>query len=90
MPLRTQEIAIVERVRSAGTAEYLAVREVAGIDLPNTPSEAESLHALLQIGIAAVEEKVMTNGYAALAASRNDEDHATTAAIRSRGAAYRD
>src|SRR5665647_554615 len=88
--LHTSEIEIVNRVRDEGTAEHAALREVSGLDLPAAASEAESLRAILKVGLWAIEEKVMTYGYAALAAARTGEDVETTAAIRRRGASYRD
>lgn len=88
--LHSYEIELVTRVRNEGTAERAALREVTGVDLPESASEAESLRAILKIGLSAIEEKVMTYGYAALAAARTEDDTATTAAIRRRGAAYTD
>lgn len=82
MPLHTAELAILERVRSAGTPEFDALREVCS--LSETASEAESLHAILKIGLATIEEKVMNHGYAAMAAERDDEDLAIASMMRQR------
>ncbi len=88
--LHTSEIQIVSRVRHEGTPEHDALREVSGHELSPSASEAESLRAILKVGLQVIEERVLTNGYAALAASQTADDRAATAAIRRRAAAYTD
>lgn len=76
----------LERVRHNDTPENRALRQVTGIHVDDDTSEAEVLRALLNAGRLAVQEKVMENGYTALAAARDEEDRAYEAAVRARGA----
>jgi hypothetical protein len=86
VPLTHEDEAHLKQLRTPGTPEHQALSQIAGILLPDDASEAETLHALLMAGRAAVTERVMISGYAALAASRDDEDHATHRAMRARAA----
>jgi hypothetical protein len=52
--------------------------------IPENASGAETLHALLAVGHAAVVERVMHSGYAALAAAQDDEDRSARRAMRER------
>jgi hypothetical protein len=47
-------------------------------------SESSALHALVMLGLAQVKEASQARGYAALAASQDDEDRAYASAIRGR------
>ncbi|MCS0636286.1 hypothetical protein NX801_11560 [Streptomyces sp. LP05-1] len=75
----------VDRVREPGSPENLALGQVTGTQVDAGASEAEVLRVLLNAGRLAIQEKVMENGYAALAASHDEEDRAHEAAMRSRG-----
>ena len=94
VPLTHEDEAHLKQLRTPGTPEHQALSQIAGILLPDDASEAETLHALLMAGRAAVPDLlavvehrgVMISGYAALAASRDDEDHATHRAMRARAA----
>ncbi len=86
VPLHPQELELLDRVRSAGTPENDALREATGIEFPQGTSEAESLRAILKIGIATIEDRVMEHGYAAMAAERDEDDRAFAAAMRRRTA----
>lgn len=88
--LRTQELEVVARVRDEGSPEREALRDAFGVELPERVSEAESLRVVLKVGLRAIEEKIMDNGYAELAASQTDEDASSTRAVRDRGARYTD
>ncbi|MFW6694680.1 hypothetical protein [Streptomyces sp. MAR4 CNX-425] len=85
VPLTSEDQAVLDRLRTPGTAEHEALRDVAGILLDDDASEAETLHALLTAGRLAVTERVMLSGYAALAAAQ-DEDAADRRAMRARAA----
>ncbi|MBT2488239.1 hypothetical protein J7E96_06820 [Streptomyces sp. ISL-96] len=86
IPLSHEDQAHLERLRTAGTPEHEALKQVAGILLADDASEAETLHALLTAGRIAVTERVMLTGYAALAAAQDDEDAAARRAMRARSA----
>jgi hypothetical protein len=77
VPLSADEVAAVERVRTGG-----ALAELAGQGAVR--SEAAALHALVMLGLAQVNEHSQLEGYAALAASQDDEDRAFAAAMRGR------
>ncbi|WP_445400536.1 hypothetical protein ACSMX9_05985 [Streptomyces sp. LE64] len=75
----------LERVRRSDTPESRALCQLTGIRVDAETSEAEALRVLLNAGRLAVQEKVMENGYAALAAAQDEEDLAHEAAVRNRG-----
>ncbi|MGW6862552.1 hypothetical protein [Streptomyces xanthophaeus] len=77
------------RLRRHGSPENRALCQVTGISVADDTSDAEILRALLNAGRVAVQEKVLENGYAALAAAQDDEDRAYAAAVRDRGARRR-
>lgn len=79
----------LRRVRHNDTPENRALWQVTGIHVDDDTSEAEVLRALLNAGRLAVQEKVMENGYAALAAAHDEEDRAYEAGVRARGARRR-
>ncbi|MGX2997647.1 hypothetical protein JNUCC64_25860 [Streptomyces sp. JNUCC 64] len=79
----------MERVRRHDSPEALALCQVTGIKVADDTSDSEILRALLNAGRVAVQEKVLENGYAALAAAQDDEDRAYAAAMRDRGARRR-
>jgi hypothetical protein len=90
IPLTAEDQAHLDRLRTPGTPEHEALSQVAGILLPENASEAETLHALLTAGRAAVTERVMLTGYAALAAAQDDEDRSARRAMRDRAARLED
>jgi hypothetical protein len=90
IPLTPDDQAHLDRLRTPGTPEHEALAQVAGILLPDDASEAETLHALLTAGRAAITERVMLTGYAALAAAQDDEDAAARRAMRARAARLED
>lgn len=79
----------MERVRRPDSPENRALCQVTGMRVADDTSDAEVLRALLNAGRIAVQEKVLENGYAALAAAQGDEDRAYAAAVRDRGARRR-
>lgn len=80
---------MLRRIRRHDTPENEALCQVTGIRVDDDTSEAEALRALLNAGRLAVQEKVMENGYAALAAAQDEEDREHEAAMRARGARRR-
>lgn len=90
VPLRPDELEVVDRVRVAGSDEREVLQARFGIELPARPSEAETLRAVLKVGFQVIEEKIMAKGYAELAEARTDDDRATTRAIRDRAARLSD
>ena len=83
VPVTAEDARTVERVREPHSMERAALAEL-GIELSANPSEAEALQALIEAGRAAVQQQVMVSGYAALAASQNDEDHEYEQTMRQR------
>lgn len=83
VPVTAEDTQVVERVQEPQSIERAALAEL-GIELSATPSEAEVLQALVEAGRLAVQQQVMSTGYAELAASRNDEDEAFGRAARQR------
>jgi hypothetical protein len=83
VPVTAEDQHDIERLR--GDAAYReAYTAATGHDLPDKPSEAEALHALIEVGRSALKERVLLSGYAALAAAQDDEDRQLEAARRSR------
>jgi hypothetical protein len=87
VPLTAEEQAQLERLRDSHTPEREALEAALGAPLAPEASEAEVLRALLSVGRMEVAERLVATGYAALAASEDDEDRAVRAAIRARAAA---
>ena len=77
VPLSTAEIAAVDAARTGGVLAELAGENA-------VRSESAALHALVVMGLAQVNEAEQARGYAALAASQDDEDRAYAAALRGR------
>ena len=77
VPLSGEEIAAVDAARTGGVLAELAGEGA-------SRSEASALHALVMLGLARVKEANESRGYAALAASQNDEDRAYAHALRGR------
>ncbi|MFJ3903198.1 hypothetical protein [Streptomyces sp. NPDC090025] len=84
VPLDSRTAETMKRVRRHESPENVALRQVTGIRVDDTTSDAEVLRALLDAGRVAVEQKALENGYAALAAAQDDEDRAYAAARRAR------
>ena len=84
VPITPDDIEDLERLRSDDRLYREAVQAVAGVELPDKPSEAEALHALIAAGRWAVQQHVMATGYAALAAAQTDEDREITQEISRR------
>ncbi|BAJ30645.1 MULTISPECIES: hypothetical protein [Kitasatospora] len=84
VPVTAEDTRAVERLREPAGAYRAAIAEILGVELSANPSEAEVLQALIEAGRIAVEEKVMTSGYTALAAARGDEDREHDRAMRNR------
>lgn len=90
VPLTGDDQAILDRLRTPGTAEHEALGDVTGMPLSDEASEAETLHALLTVGFMAVTERAMLRGYAALAAAQDEDDAGDRRAMRSRVARLTD
>lgn len=82
VPLTREELASLEAARTDGTAVYDALAELIGPEA--TRSEAATLKALIHLGFTVVKERAMDNGYAAHAASQDQEDRGYEAAMRKR------
>jgi hypothetical protein len=83
VPVERAEYDLVQRLREPGSPEQEAVR-AAGVELSERPSEAEALHALLVVGRRALDEQLLEMGYAALAASEDEEDRQVRRELRRR------
>lgn len=90
VPLTAEDQAHLDRLRTPGSPEREALSQVAGILLPDDASEAEALHALIAAGCAAITERAMLTGYAALAAAQDDEDRSVRRAMRTRAGQLED
>jgi hypothetical protein len=77
VPLNEDEITAIDKARTSP-----ALAELAGQSAVR--SEASTLHALVMLGLAQVNERAQLTGYAALAASQDDEDRAYAVALRGR------
>lgn len=77
VPLTEQDLDGVAALRT-DHAWRTAALELAGIELSAQPSEAEALHALVEVGHTALRERVteeeLATGYAALRRAQDDED----------------
>jgi len=83
VPVTEEDAQTVQRVREPQSLERAALAEM-GIELSANPSEAEALQALVEAGRTAIQQQVMVSGYAALAASQNQEDREYEQAMRQR------
>lgn len=77
VPLTAAELEAIERARAGGSLVELAGEG-------SIKSQAAALHALVVLGLERVHEREMEHGYAALAASQDEEDRAYRAAVRRR------
>ena len=84
VPLTHEDEAHLEQLRTPGVPECATLSQLAGILLPKDASE--TIHALLMARRAAVTERITIGGYAALATSQDDEDHAAHRAMRAQAA----
>ncbi len=82
VPLTKDELAALEAARTDGTAAHDALTELVGPEAAR--SEATTLQALIQLGFNVVRERAMDHGYAALAASQDQEDRDYETAMRGR------
>ena len=82
VPLTKDELAALEAARTNGTPVNDALTELVGPEAVR--SEATTLQALIHLGFNVVKERAMDHGYAALAASQNQEDRDYEAAMRRR------
>ena len=93
VPLTKDDTASVQRLR-IDTFWREAALEIAGVELSDSPSEAEALHALVTVGRSVladhVTERAMATGYAALAQAQADEDRAIARATGLRAARLAD
>lgn len=76
---RDDEIA-VEPFTHEGTPERATLTLL--VDATVLPSDAAVLRALIRLGAESVRERLLDEGYAALAAAMTDEDRAEQRAIR--------
>lgn len=82
VPLTKDELAALKAARTDGTPVHEALAELVGPEAAH--SEATTLQALIQLGFTVVKERAMDHGYAALAASQDEEDRDYEAAMRRR------
>jgi len=90
VPLTAEDQAQLDRLRTPGTPEHEALSQLSGVPIRENASEAETLHALLAVGQAAVVERVMLTGYVALATAQDGEDRSTRRVMRDRAARFGD
>lgn len=70
--LSADEVAVVERMKHAGTAEAATLHDLTGITVPTGASAAQSVHALLVAGLTAIEKEAERIGYARQAEFERD------------------
>jgi hypothetical protein len=80
--LAPDERDIVNAARTEGSPAHDALVELAGPDAIR--SETATIQSLIHLGARVLRERVQQHGYAALAASQDDEDRAYYAAMRAR------
>ncbi|OMH23700.1 hypothetical protein BKD30_12165 [Tersicoccus phoenicis] len=85
MPVDAAELALADLVRTPGSPERAAVEAIVG-PLPERLSEAQTISSLLAVARATVRDEVIASGYAAYAATLDDDDRAFAAATRARRA----
>jgi hypothetical protein len=84
IPVTDQEVSVLDRLMQPDSAERRALSELVG-ELGS--SRASLAHAVLSIGLETLKERVLEDGYAALAASYTDQEHSENRAeTRSRRA----
>lgn len=89
VPLATDTEQVLQALRTPGSRERRALARMAdrrNIVLPQskTPSEAQTLSALVELGKQALREEMLEADYRAIAAEWDDEDRAVHAALRRR------
>ena len=83
VPVDGDELAVARAVLEDGTPERAAIEALSG-PLPGRISEAQALATMLALGAQQVREAVIHAGYAAYAATLDDEDRRHAAVVRSR------
>ena len=89
VPLDADELALAHAIQSGATPERAAIEALVG-PLPVHVSEAQAISTLIALGAARVKEETIRAGYAALAATLDDEDRQFAAAQRARRARMTD
>lgn len=83
--MRCEAARLADRVRHPDSTERQILDDL--VELPaGELSEGAALAALVDVGRAAVAERLLEEGYAALAAAEDGEDRAVRAAMRGRTA----
>lgn len=86
VPVDETVAGLANEIRQPGTAARAAVEQIIG-DLPGHLSEAQALTRLLEVARVSIAEQRAQTGYAALAASLDEEDRAYATASKARRAA---
>lgn len=88
VPLHHEDLKDLQRVRSHGSIEAIALHELTGVTLGEKPSEAEALHAIVEAGRQAIALKAEEIGYQRLAEflKTDDESQRWRASRRTRAA----
>lgn len=63
VPLNEEDLHALSCVKSPGTDEAAALQELTGVSLGSRPSKAAAIHALVEAGRKAVEEKALEIAY---------------------------
>jgi hypothetical protein len=72
VPLSPLEVAALNALRTDGTPQREMLIELAGPR--SVKSESTALHALVRLGMQAVEDHLLDQAYQRMAAERSDED----------------
>lgn len=85
VPLSPDDLTVLADIRNPDSTLHDALKAILDeAGLPEPGSESQALHALLVLGRRCVEERAQLSGYAAYAASLDEEDHAVERALRQR------
>jgi hypothetical protein len=72
LPVSSSEASLLEALRDAGTPEHRALVDLVSHDVGS--SRAAIVHAVFEIGVNEIRDRVREEGYRALKASYTEED----------------
>jgi hypothetical protein len=83
LPLTARDLRDLDILRGS-PARRGALASLVDIEVGETLSEAQLLHAVLEAGLRAVEERIEEDGYARIAAERSETEQAARRAVARR------
>lgn len=82
VPLTEKQLAAVNALRDSNTVEYAIAVEL--FDLDDSPTEADGIRVLIELGRRRLMEEVLDRGYQMMAEERTAKDREITLALRER------